>query len=120
MHDEARLTRMSLATSIKTAQGALMSTEPRPTAPEVLAKTEGGRALLFHYRTGEGLPPHTHAGQAVIVAVLRGRLRLTVEGEDTELTAGEVLHTRGEGHFSSLALEDDTKVLVTLLNLSPT
>ena len=95
-----------------------MSTEPRPAAPEVLAKTEGGRALLFHYRTGEGLPPHTHAGQAVIVAVLRGRLRLTVEGQDTELMAGEVLHTRSEGHFSSLAL--DTKVLVTLLSLSPT
>lgn len=97
-----------------------MSTELRPAAPEVLAKTEGGRALLFHSRTGEGLPPHTHAGQAVIVAVLRGRLRLTVEGNDTDLAAGEVMHTCGQGHFSSLALEDDTKVLVTLLTLSTT
>ncbi|MDP9765150.1 hypothetical protein [Deinococcus enclensis] len=55
----------------------------------------------------------------MIVAVLGGRLRLTVEGQDTNQAAGEVPHNGGDGHFSSLALEDDTKVLVTLLNLSP-
>lgn len=94
-----------------------MSQEPRPKAPEVLVKAAGGRALLFHYQTGEGLPPHTHAGQAVIVAVLQGRMRLNVDDQQIELNAGEVQTVQTEGYFSSLALEDDTKVLVTLLQL---
>lgn len=94
-----------------------MSQEPRPKAPEVLVKAPGGRALLFQYQRGEGLPPHTHAEQAVIVAVLRGRLRLTVDERPLEVSAGEVQHVQTAGFFSSMALEDDTKVLVTLINL---
>lgn len=94
-----------------------MSHEPRPKAPEVLVKAPGGRALLFHYGAGEGLPPHTHAGQAVVVAVLRGRLRLNVADQVHEVSAGEVKHVETDSFFSSLALQDDTKVLVTLFNL---
>lgn len=92
-----------------------MTTAPRPAAPTVLAKTSGGRALLFHYAAGEGLPPHQHAGQTVIVAVLRGKIRVTVDGTPHELAAGEVTTVQTEGFFSSLALEDETRVLVTLL-----
>ncbi|MCP2014380.1 quercetin dioxygenase-like cupin family protein [Deinococcus sp. HSC-46F16] len=94
-----------------------MSTDPRPLSPQVLVKTPAGRALLFEYRVGEGLPPHTHAGQAVVVAVLRGRLRLSVDGREHEVPAGEVLHLQTSGLFSSRALEDGTRVLVTLLDL---
>lgn len=96
-----------------------MSTDatPRPVAPRMLVKAPAGRALLFEYRAGEGLPPHTHAGQAVVVAVLRGRLRLSVDGQDHEVPAGEVLHVQTTGLFSSRALEDGTRVLVTLLDL---
>lgn len=89
---------------------------PRPVAPTVLAKTPGGRALLFEYQKGEGLPPHTHAGQLVIVAVLSGQLQLSIDGKQHRLDAGEVTTVQSEGHFSSLALEDHTRVLVTLLD----
>ncbi|WP_161884247.1 cupin domain-containing protein [Deinococcus alpinitundrae] len=90
----------------------------RPAAPQVLVKAPGGRALLFEYREGEGLPPHTHAGQAVVVAVLCGRLRLSVDGKLHELSAGEVSQAQTDGFFSSQALEDGTRVLVTLLDLT--
>lgn len=87
----------------------------RPKAPTILAKGAGGRALLFEYQSGEGLPPHTHAGQTVVVAVLRGQLQLTV-AEDTQVhKAGEVVTLHSEGLFSSVALENDTHVLITLL-----
>lgn len=92
-------------------------TAPRPTAPEVLVKAAGGRALLFDYQAGEGLPPHTHAGQAVVVAVLRGALELRVGEERHHLEAGAVRHLQTEELFSSLALEDGTRVLVTLIEL---
>lgn len=95
-----------------------MTRDPRPVAPEVLVKAAGGRALLFQYQTGEGLPPHTHADQAVIVAVLSGRLQLTVAGQASALKAGDVRHVQSGGPFSSLALEDHTRVLVTLIELN--
>ncbi|MDL2344859.1 cupin domain-containing protein [Deinococcus sp. MIMF12] len=91
---------------------------PRPVPPQVLVKAPGGRALLFEYREGEGLPPHTHARQAVVVAVLRGRLRLSVDGQARDVPAGEVLQVETTGLFSSRALEDGTRVLVTLLELT--
>lgn len=92
-----------------------MSQAPRPAAPTVLAKTSAGRCLLFDYAKGEGLPPHTHAGQTVVVAVLRGKVRLTIDDVPHEFGAGEVQTVQTEGFFSSLALEDGTRVLVTLL-----
>lgn len=90
----------------------------RPAAPQVLARALGGRTLLFEYQVGEGLPPHTHPGQAVVVAVLCGRLRLSVDGQTRELPAGEVTCVQTDGFFSSQALEDPTRVLVTLLGLA--
>lgn len=61
------------------------------------------------------MPPHTHAGQTVVVAVLRGRVRLTIDDLPHELGAGEVKTVQTEGFFSSLALEDGARALVTLL-----
>ena len=89
----------------------------RSAAPQLLVKAPGGRALLFEHQLGDGLPPHTHAGQAVVVAVLRGRLRLTVEGQPHELAAGEVMHVQTDGLLSSVALHDGTRVLITVFNL---
>lgn len=94
-------------------------TTPRPTAPEVLVKAAGGRALLFDYQAGEGLPPHTHAGQAVVVAVLRGGLDLRVGEQSERLRAGDVRRLQTREMFSSVALEDGTRVLVTLIELQP-
>ncbi|WP_339097558.1 cupin domain-containing protein [Deinococcus sp. VB343] len=91
-------------------------TTPRPAAPTVLAKTATARALLFEYQQGEGLPPHTHAGQIVVVAVLSGQLQLTVDGQVHTLGGGEVTKVQTSGYFSSLALQGGTRVLVTLLN----
>lgn len=94
-----------------------MTDNPRPAAPNILAKTASARALLFDYAAGEGLPPHKHSGQVVVVAALRGKIRVTVDGEAHELAAGEVTTVQTEGFFSSLALEDGTRVLVTLLDV---
>lgn len=88
---------------------------PRPAAPTVLAKTSGGCALLFNYQKGEGLPPHTHVGQTVIVAVLHGQLQLNIDEQAQILMAGEVFTSQTTGLFSSLALTDETRILITLL-----
>nr|WP_281255867.1 cupin domain-containing protein [Deinococcus hopiensis] len=73
---------------------------------------------MFEYQAGEGLPLHTHAGQAAAVAVLDGRLGLSLDDQAFELPAGHVTRVQTDGFFSSQALEDGTRVPVTLLDLS--
>lgn len=91
------------------------SDSDRAQPPEVLFRGSGGRCLLFHFRNGEGLPPHTHAGQGVVVAALAGRVRFEIDGQSLELAAGECRAVSGNT-FSSQAQEDGTRLLVSLIS----
>lgn len=95
-------------------------TQPPPQrapAPQVLFAGSGGRALLFDLGQGEGLPPHSHRDQGVVLAVLLGQVRFEVDGHPQQLSAGEHVATRGET-FSMQALEP-SRVLVALIADAP-
>jgi quercetin dioxygenase-like cupin family protein len=68
---------------------------------------------VFGFDVGEGLTEHA-ASRPAIVQVLSGRLRLTVDGEDTRMVPGTWLHMeRGAPH--ALVAEEPTTMLLTLL-----
>ncbi|GGL97631.1 hypothetical protein [Deinococcus aerophilus] len=102
-----------------------MTTDSRPqmapgghhAAPQVLAATPGGRALLFTLEAGEGLPPHRHPGAQVVLAVLSGEVEVRAgeAGPQTVGAAGVVTHD-GDHVISVLALRS-AQLLVTLLKL---
>lgn len=57
---------------------------------QTIAKGDGVEVVLFSLATGEELSEHTSARPA-IVAILRGRGRLTVGGEEHEIAPGSWL-----------------------------
>ena len=69
---------------------------------------------VFGFDTGEGLTEHT-AARPAIIQVLSGRLRLTVDGDETRVAPGTWLHM-GPGTPHSLEAEEPTIMLLTLLS----
>ena len=69
---------------------------------------------VFGFDIGEGLAEHT-AARPAIVQVLSGRLRCTVEGDETEVVPGTWLHM-SPGTPHSLVAEEPTVMLLTLLH----
>jgi quercetin dioxygenase-like cupin family protein len=52
---------------------------------------EGYDVLVYTYRAGTVFPPHAHA-QAKCDGVIEGTLRVTVEGTDFDLSAGDRIY----------------------------
>ena len=69
---------------------------------------------VFGFDTGEGLTEHA-AARPAIVQVLSGRLRCTVEGDETRVVPGTWLHM-SPGTPHSLVAEEPTVMLLTLLH----
>lgn len=69
---------------------------------------------VFGFDIGEGLTEHT-AARPAIIQVLSGRLRCTVEGDETQVIPGSWLHM-SPGMPHSLVAEEPTVMLLTLLH----
>jgi quercetin dioxygenase-like cupin family protein len=94
-----------LAESVTIQLGAVVS--------KVVHRDQQLDVTVFGFDAGEGLTEHT-ASRPAIVQVLSGRLRCTVDGEDTRMVPGTWLHMeRGAPH--ALVAEEPTTVLLTLL-----
>ena len=87
-------------------------------APQVLAATSGGRALLFTLEAGQGLAPHRHPGARVVLAVLSGEVEVRAgeAGAQTVGAAGVVTHD-GDHSIGVLALQP-ARLLITVLKLA--
>lgn len=68
---------------------------------------------VFAFDAGEGLSEHT-ATRPAIVQVLRGRLRLTVDGKALDLEPGSWVHM-APGAPHALLAHEPTILLLTLL-----
>ena len=69
---------------------------------------------VFGFDAGEGLTEHT-AARAAIIQVLSGRLRFTVEGDETRVAPGTWVHMP-PGTPHSLVAEEPTVMLLTMLH----
>jgi quercetin dioxygenase-like cupin family protein len=70
------------------------------------------RCVRLELDAGDGVPPHTHPGTNVVLHLLDGRLDLSLDGQDHELTPGDVAGFSGEREVSPHAVEDSTALVV--------
>ncbi|WP_410512492.1 cupin domain-containing protein [Paenibacillus sp. BR2-3] len=61
-----------------------------------------GESVVFvlNFMPGQQLPAHKHPGTDVYILALEGNGTMTVDGEDTPLFKGEIIHISGEESFS--------------------
>jgi quercetin dioxygenase-like cupin family protein len=87
--------------------------QPGAVVSKVIYRDPRIDVTVFGFDAGEGLTEHA-ASRPAIVQVLAGRLRCTVDGEDTTVVPGTWLHMeRGAPH--AMVAEEPTTMLLTLL-----
>ena len=81
------------------------------TTSRALLDTEAVRVVAFTFDTGEQLTEHT-AAEPVLVQVIDGRLRFTVDGVSYELRAGDCVYLAPHAPHALEALEPTRLALV--------
>jgi len=94
---------------------AAVSIQPGAVVSKVVYRDEELDVTVFGFDAGEGLTEHT-AARPAIIQVLSGRLRFTVEGDETRVAPGAWLHM-SPGTPHSLVAEEPTVMLLTLLHV---
>lgn len=88
--------------------------QPGAVVSKVVYRDDAVDVTVFGFDTAQGLTEHT-AARPVIVQVLSGRLRFTVDDEDVSVVPGAWIHmSAGTPH--SLEAEEPTVMLLTLLH----
>jgi quercetin dioxygenase-like cupin family protein len=70
------------------------------------------RCVRLELEAGDGVPPHTHPGTNVVLHLLDGMLDLSLDGQEHELTPGDVARFSGEREVSPHAVEASTALVV--------
>jgi quercetin dioxygenase-like cupin family protein len=79
----------------------------------VIHRDDALDVTVFGIDAGEGLSEHA-ASRTAVVQVLRGRLRLTVDGDDLDVVPGGWVHM-AEGAPHALVAEEPTVMLLTMV-----
>ncbi|MBY7738123.1 cupin domain-containing protein [Paenibacillus sp. P2(2022)] len=56
--------------------------------------------FILNFTPNAELPTHNHPGANVYLLVLEGSGTVTVNGEETEVVQGDMIHITGDEHFS--------------------
>jgi quercetin dioxygenase-like cupin family protein len=103
------------------ATAARLRSEPRAGEAghrqETLYKDGGLTVALFVFQRFTGLPEHRAAG-TVNMHVLRGRIKITAEGQVHELGAGQMLIV-APGLKHAVAAQEESEMLVTVRLTNP-
>ena len=114
-HPEARFAPPRVQIDLNAAVARLRS-EPRAGEgghrQETLYNAGGLTIALFVFQRFTGLPEHRAAG-TVNMHVLRGRVKITAEGEVHELGSGQMLIV-APGLKHSVAAQEESEMLVTV------
>jgi quercetin dioxygenase-like cupin family protein len=86
--------------------------QPGAVVSKVVHRGDGMNVTVFGFDSGEELTEH-QSGRAVVVQVLSGRLRFTVDGEQLDLGPGSWLQM-APGTPHSLIATEPTVMLLTL------
>jgi quercetin dioxygenase-like cupin family protein len=70
------------------------------------------RAVRLRLAAGESVPPHAHPDSDVVIHVLSGELELGIDGENYDLSAGQVVRFSGRQEVSPAAVTDATALVV--------
>lgn len=60
---------------------------------------------LLRFKAGEGAEPHSHPHEQIVI-VLSGRVRMTIDGKNTEMTRGYAAHILPNVVHSTEVIED--------------
>jgi quercetin dioxygenase-like cupin family protein len=94
---------------------AAVAIQPGAVVSKVIHRDDEVDVTVFAFDTGQGLTEHT-AARPAIIQVLSGRLRFTVDGDETRVAPGTWLRM-GPGTPHSLVAEEPTIMLLTLLHV---
>jgi quercetin dioxygenase-like cupin family protein len=82
----------------------------------VLFKGERTTALLLCLKPGQAVPPHRHEGFEIVLQPLQGEAEAMLDGELTQLRAGEVILVDGANDFAPVNKGDKNfTMLITLV-----
>ncbi len=93
--------------------GAEVDIPPDGTLSRVLYKDDRLRLVVFGFDAGQELTEHT-ASVPAVVQVLRGRLRLTLGGDEITAGSGTWVHMPAQLPHSVVALEPSVMLLTML------
>jgi quercetin dioxygenase-like cupin family protein len=94
-----------LETVVATQSGAVLS--------KVIHRDDGLDVTVFAFDSSEGLAEHT-AARPAILQLLKGRIRLTVDGDEVDMVPGTWVHM-SQGAPHALAALEPALLLLTLL-----
>lgn len=70
------------------------------------------KTIRLHLPGDEAVAAHSHPGRDIVFHVIEGRLELELDGEEYELTAGDIARFEGERDISPRAIEETTALVV--------
>lgn len=108
------LSRVSLGSEI----ARLLPDVPSGRRSETLLKTPTLRVVLVTMRAGTDLHEHTAPG-VITMQGLQGRLAVTVEGEEQELAAGDLIALEADTRHAVRAIEDGAFLLTIAWAAAP-
>jgi quercetin dioxygenase-like cupin family protein len=91
----------------------VVTIQPGAVVSKVIHREEASDVTVFGFDAGEGLTEHT-ASRAAFVQVLRGRLRVTADGEELDAGPGFWLQM-APGTPHALVATEPTVMLLTLV-----
>ena len=96
----------------------LLPDVPSGRRSETLVKTPTLRVVLATMRAGTELHEHTAPG-VITIQGLQGRLAVTVEGEEQELAAGDLIALEADTRHAVRAIEDGAFLLTIAWAAAP-
>lgn len=70
------------------------------------------RTVRLQLEADQRVPPHTHPDTNIVIHLVSGRLELTLDDEQYELEANDLIHCSGDQEISPYALEPSTAIVV--------
>jgi quercetin dioxygenase-like cupin family protein len=84
----------------------------------IVYKKNESTTFILNFNPGQGLPKHKHPGTDLYLLVLKGSGTLTVDGKDTQINEGDIVHCDGEEEFSfENSGQDQVSLYVTLTKI---
>lgn len=70
------------------------------------------RTVRLQLEADQRIPPHRHPGSDIVLHLVAGRIELTLDTDEFELEAGDIIQFSGDQSVSPYARERSTALLV--------
>ncbi|MBC2579799.1 cupin domain-containing protein [Clostridium sp. DJ247] len=76
-------------------------------------------SFILNLKSGQEIPPHQHEKSDLVLHVLTGKGELTVDGEVSSITSGDVVYCEGKETFSLKSNTDENMSCFVVLAPRP-